>query len=99
MAQRSHRLFSLAALPLADSPNTSPKVLVVACLHTPTEVQEAIAQAYVQYTMNPSSVLTARVVSVQYLAYKPFWGLAVVPRILQSNGKCYQIEHSMKCFY
>lgn len=45
MAQRFHLLFSLAALPQADSPNISLKVLVVACPHIIAEVQGAIAQA------------------------------------------------------
>lgn len=45
MAQPSPRLFSLAALLLADLLNISLRVLVVACLHTAAEVQEAIVQA------------------------------------------------------
>lgn len=45
MVQLSHLLFSLAALRLADSPNISLRVLVVACLHIIAEVQGVIAQA------------------------------------------------------
>ena len=36
--------------------------------------------------MDDLSSLTPRTVSVQHFANKPFWGLAVVPGILQSDG-------------
>ena len=37
--------------------------------------------------MDDLSLLIPCIVSIQYLANKPFWGLAVVPGILQSDGK------------